>query len=265
MADTLNSLFNENDTITTEVESTTSEATTKKKSAVKDAFKKTIQEDANFLDKVSTLSKSVKVVNTLGFGAGGNIIVDKQNTDSRKLKQTSKIVGYKLQNIGNEPLKYSTMSYKKDADGKFVGTKVEKTAAPGETFCLNRMWMTVFCMKPEISFTLANGKVVAGSGGKTKGADNVEGSVKIEQLLESHYFTFNPDENGHKPEVNDDDVKVAIDDPTTKKVLPEYEETFGNLNNAKEPKAKAPKNDKITTQVMVANYINSLAKEAGLD
>jgi hypothetical protein len=266
----LQNMFGAEDTIDTNAKATSNEANTKKKAEIRAAMSSTIAEDRNFMEKVTTLSQSVQVVNTLGYGAGGNIVVDKEQTvkdekgkvTKRVLKQTSKIVGYKLQNIGDQPIKYSTVVYSKDADGRWVGTKTEKVAQPGEYFVLNRMYMTLFCMKPEISFTLANGKIVGGSGGKKKG-DVDNGEMKLEQFLESHYFAFSKDNN---IEVNDDEVKLRVDDSVSGKVLPEYEEAFGNLNNAKEPKAgRQPKDSKLTNQVMLANYVRRLVEGEGLD
>lgn len=75
---------------------------------MKEVLKENIASDPTFLSRMHTLSGAVKVVNSLGFGDSGNIIVDKSKStkDNRTLAVTSAIVGYRVQNIGSEPIKY---------------------------------------------------------------------------------------------------------------------------------------------------------------
>src|SRR5690606_14306068 len=145
---------------------------------------------------------------------------------------TSQIVGYRLQNIGNTPIKYLTEEFVKNEEGTYVGTRVEKVAKRGETFDLSRKYMTIFCSQPEISFQLSNGKIVRGSGNGSDG--------DIDRELEAYYLTF----NDKSIKVNSDDVKINIakkikqGDQTKWVVKPEFEATFGYLNNAKAPGRK---------------------------
>ena len=55
--------------------------------AMKEAIKTTISEDPTFVQKLRSLTNSIEVVNTLGFGDSGNIVVDK----TRRWKSTSVI------------------------------------------------------------------------------------------------------------------------------------------------------------------------------
>lgn len=227
------------------------EAKKAKTRAMKEAMKETINSDTNFAEKLRRLSESLKVVNTLGYGTSGNIVVDKSaKTEGRQLKPTSQIVGYTVQNIGSEAIAYQTEKFAADETGKFVGTVVEKTLAPGETINLSRKYMTMLCAKPEISFTLSNGKIVASSK-KTK---------TLDEQLSAYYFTFDKDENGYKPEVNDDEIKLSIDVDGV--VKPEYVEDFGYFNNPKEAKTPKAKGAKLTVQDFAANYINSLIQKS---
>jgi hypothetical protein len=227
-----------------------------KRKAMKMALVETLQTTPDFDEKLNKFSSSVKVLNTLGYTKGSNVIVDKEATQAagqRVLKPVSQIVGYKLQNVGKEAIQYITEVYQKDETGKFVGTTVKKTFAPGETICLARQYMTVFCAQPEISFTLANGKVVASSSSKK--------SKSLKAELASYHFTFDKLEDGTKPEVNDDEIKLTIDNEGV--IKPEYEEVFGFLNNKKE-KAERTKKNKYTAQVYAANYINKLLSDQGV-
>lgn len=219
--------------------------------AMKAALKETVQTTPDFAKKLRRLSSSIRVVNTLGAGKGGNIVVDKSAGEGRPLKPTSQIVGYKIQNVGTESIEYTTEEYTKDETGKWVGNVVQRTLAPNETIDLTRQYMTMFCAQPEISFTLANGKIVNSSKKNAK-------SMKEE--LAAYYFSFNKDENGNSLQVNDDEVKLAVDDENGV-VKPEYEKVFGYINNPKEGRAARAKGTKFTTQDLAANYINKMLQE----
>lgn len=262
--------FNDLDTaVGTEVEAS---AATQKKEAKKrklqemgTLLKETINQDPTFVQKVRSLSNSIAVINTLGFGDSGNIIVDEETKklpkEQRKIVTTSAIVGYRVQNIGQTPIKYFTEEFAKNEDGKFVGSRVEKVLEPGAKADLTRKYMTIFCAQPEISFQLANGKIVRGSG--IVKANDLEGE------LEAHYFTFN-DKN---IKVNSDTIKLNVskavkgNDGSKKWIVkPEFEKAFGYLNNEKSSakKGRASSGNKFTTQDLAANYINRLLQESGL-
>lgn len=226
-----------------------------KVAAMKASLKETVQTSPDFASKLRRLSNSIKVVNTLGYGKGGNIVVDKKASgDARVLKPTSAICGYKLENIGTEVIEYTTEVFSQDETGKFVGQVVKKQWAPGETINLTRQYTTMLCSMPEISFTLANGKIVSSSKKNAK---------SLKEELAAYYFAFNKSEDGTTPQVNDDEVKLSVDDADGK-VKPEYVETFGYLNNPKEGRAARTKGAKYTTQDLAANYIHKLLEEQGI-
>jgi hypothetical protein len=225
---------------------------------MKESLKETLSTDAEFTKKLHSLSQSIEVVNTLGYGKNGNIVVDKKASSdgNRVLKPTSQICGYRLKNIGKTAIEYTTEEYTQDETGKFVGTQVTKQWKPGTTIDLTRTYTTMLCSIPEISFVLANGKIVASS----RKASKKGTSIKDE--LASYYFSF--EKNGEDgPQVNDDEVKLSVDDANGK-VKKEFEATFGYLNNPKEGKAARQKGQKFSTQDMAANYIQKLLKEQGV-
>ena len=127
---------------------------------------------------------------------------------------------------------------------------------------LTRQWMTVFCAQPEVSFKLANGKIIKGSGSKN--------NKDFTSELESYYFCFDKDENGNRPQINDDEVKLNVgerDEATGKwKVKVEFVETFGYLNNPKETtkSSRKPAGEKLTAQDVAAAYVNKMIQESGL-
>lgn len=245
----------DNTQVAQQAEGADNTAKKEKVAAMRAALKDTVQTNPNFASSLRRLSKSVRVVNTLGFGKNGNIVVDKNaSADTRTLKATSAICGYIIENIGDEAIEYQTEEFKKDETGKFVGTVVKKTLAPGAKAQLTRQYMTMFCAVPEISFTLENGKIVSSSKKNAK---------TLKEELSAYYFSFNKDENGNALQVNDDEVKLSVDDADGK-VKPEYELTFGYLNNPKEGRAARVKGQKFTTQDLAANYINNLIKEQGI-
>ena len=238
--------------------------------SMKEALKETILTDPEFDKKLGRLSDSIKVINTLGFGDGGNIVVDKSKPveidpetgkEKKPLLTTSKTIGYRVQNIGDEPIKYQTEVWTKGEDGKYVSTKTEKVLEPGETADLSRQYMTVLCSIPEISFQLANGKIIKGS------SKRAEESTKA--FLEAHYFRFDKDEDGVQKQVNDDDVKLNVgerDEATGKWVVkPEFEETFGYLNNPiKSTSSKKAAGRKYSAQDLAANYVRKMIEKQGL-
>lgn len=242
--------------------STASSDRKEKLQMMKEVLKQNIASDPTFLGRMRSLSNSVRVVNSLGFGDSGNIIVDKTKStkDNRALAVTSAIVGYRVENIGSEPIKYLTGVWTKDETGRYVQTKAEKVLAPGATMDLTRQWMTVFCAQAEISFKLANGKIVKGSGSR--------GNKDITAELESYYFCFDKDANGNRPQINDDDIKLNVAEKVGDKwvVKPEFEETFGYLNNPKEVTKSSRKSsgEKLTAQDVVAAYVNKLIQEHGM-
>ena len=232
----------------------TQDAKKEKIAAMKESLRQTVASDPTFMDRLRRLSSSVQVVNSLGFGDSGNIIVDKgaSTKDDRKLAVTSAIVGYRIANVGEEPIKYTTEVWAQDESGKYVPTRSEKVLVPGATADLTRQYMTMFCAQPEISFSLLNGKIIKGSGSK--------GDKGIKAELESYYFSFNKDENGTKKNVNDDDVKLNVGEKVGDKwvVKAEFVETFGFLNNPKETGRagrRAGSGERFSAQDVAANYV----------
>ena len=228
--------------------------------AMKASLRQTMHEDPSYAKRLHSLSDKIEVVNSLGFGDSGNIVVDraKSTKDERALTTTSVIVGYRVRNIGDTPITYQTEVYTQNAEGKFVGEKVEKVIAPGATADLTRQYMTMLCAIPEISFTLANGKVIRGSG-----KSSAKGDVKAE--LEAYYFSF--DKNLGR-QINADEVKLNVGEKVGDKwqVKAEFVEAFGYLNNAPERTRGARKADgpKITSSDLAANFVMQMLKDSAL-
>lgn len=251
----MDAIFGQEATAPVAADAVDTAARKEKVAAMKASLKETVQTSPDFASKLRRLSNSIKVVNTLGYGKGGNIVVDKKASgDARVLKPTSAICGYKLENIGTEVIEYTTEVFSQDETGKFVGQVVKKQWAHGETINLTRQYTTMLCSMPEISFTLANGKIVSSSKKNAK---------SLKEELAAYYFAFNKSEDGTTPQVNDDEVKLSVDDADGK-VKPEYVETFGYLNNPKEGRAARTKGAKYTTQDLAANYIHKLLEEQGI-
>ena len=229
--------------------------------AMKNSLKETIQSDPTFLDRMHSLSKSVEVINSLGFGDNGNIIVDKTQSskDNRVLTTTSVIVGYRVRNIGTTPITYTTEAWTLGADGVYVPQKVEKVLAAGGYADLTRQFMTMFCAQPEISFQLANGKVIRGAGNKAS-----RGDIKAE--LEAYYFSFDKEVG---LQINSDEVKLNVGEKGADGkwvVKAEFVETFGYLNNApvKAGRARKEGGPKFTAGDLAANYVMQMMKDASL-
>lgn len=227
---------------------------TKKIAEMKQCMNESLSEDPTLADRIGRLSKMFEVTHTLGYGDKGGLIEKSKAADGkeRTFEAVSAIVGYVIKNCSDQKMTYLTEEFVKNSEGVWEGSRVEKTVEPGKEFMLTRPFMTVFASTPEISFTLSNGKIVRGS-------RKVEpGDVTGE--LSAYYFTFD-DENMN---VNDDvNVKKNISTLVDGKwlVKPEYQATFGYLENATE---KAPsarqKSSAFTAQAYAANFVQKMLK-----
>lgn len=263
------------DQLSQEVTETTSKAKSDneaakaaRQAAMNEAMQKTLAESqAEYMQKRGSLSNSVNVTRVFGFGANGNIIqtqkADPTNNVDRKVGQTSKNVGYQIENIGTVAIPYMTETFADDGNGHWVGTPVRKELQPGETAMLSRKYMTLFGADPTISNKFANGKLVRSS----SGAKALPGVANLDAELEAYNFNFSDKNNS----VNDESIKTQIGEQvndgekTRWVVLPEYQETFGYLNNTPERKQPAKKKGLgLDGQDLAANYIYRLAQEQGV-
>lgn len=247
----------------------TKEERSQRAKEMKNNFVETLKADPTYKERMGRWSDNIEVVNTLGFGEGNNIIVDKtqppvmgKNGKMRSpLIPTSAIVGYRIQNVGTEPIPYKTEVYSQDEEGVYVGSLVNRTLAPGEAVDLSRMCMTMLCCTPEVSMTLKNGKIVRSSSINKDPSD-------IRKELESYYFQFNKDENGVEKTVHDDNVKLNVGEKIDGKwvVKADYVETFGYLNNVKAAKKSSRRESKneFTAQDIAAAWVMNQLREAGL-
>lgn len=227
--------------------------------AMKLAFQKALTDDPTLTDRLHRLSDSLEVINSLGYGESGNIIVDKARTaaeNKRVLASVSKCFGYRVKNVGTEPIPYTTEEWTKGEDGRWVGQKVEKVMQPGDTADLTRQYMTLLAAQPEFSFKLKNGRISRGSGVK-----GCRGDIKAE--LEAHYFAFSKEAAEAGMEINSDEVKLNVgvkngDGKWT--VKPEFAATFGYLENVNEKTRGTRKADgpKYNSGDIAANWIRSM-------
>lgn len=237
-----------------ETEKTSKKGSNNKKELVA-KFKQAVDADPNMMTVLHSKSGDLMVIKTLSSKTIDNLIKDKTVTTERKLIRVDGLCGYRLKNIGQEPITYKTEVYTKDANGIYVGEVVEKTAAPGEEFDLARKYMTLLTCQPEYSFTLANGTMKAGGG--------TDKCSTVDEKLEKPHFQFAADENGVVVSVHDDSVKVPVED-TDGNILPEFEATFGYLHNPTANvtggKKSGGSKNKISTQELTANYFRMLVE-----
>lgn len=230
--------------------------------AKKQALMDRVKNDETFMARYQTLSDSLEVVNSLGFGSDGNIVLANDSTkDNRKIAKTSVIVGYRVLNCGEVPLKYENAECAFNAEtGAWEETTVQCELAPGETADIPRRFMTSLCSIPEIAFTLKNGYIKKGSKKDTK---------SVQEELEAYYFIC---ENA---KVNSDSFKInvgteVVDENDNKLwvVLPEYEKIFGMLNNGKPKAVKGASvkgtGSKLNPRAAAANYIQECLEKNSL-
>lgn len=224
---------------------------------IQKAFKATADvlesQNKDIFNEISTHSNDLIVVNTLSYTDGGGLIVDRNNITSqnqRPLVTVPEIVGYNVKNEGTEPIKYHTELWSKDENGVYVATPTELVLNPGETAPFTRKTLTMLASNIEYSFVLGNGKLIPRL------------DSNLEKMLNGTYFKFEDPELT----VHDDSVKLAIADKIGDKwvIKPEFEATFGFLNNEK-PKAPAAKratSRKASRQALVSNYVRNLLNQS---
>ena len=164
-------------------------------------------------------------------------------------------VGARIRNNGTTAITYPTGVYSQGADGKWVEDRITKTLAPGEEADLKYLWLAALLTRPEYSYSVANGKMVLRNAYKS--------DVDVLEKLAGFYFKF-ADESGHK--IHDEDVTIYLDAGDGKSIKPEFNATFGYLNNPKEAKARAQRAKKaeISTQAAIANVFADELKKLGL-
>lgn len=238
-----------------------------RKGMMQEMFMQALNSNPDMLNNLHTKSNSLMLTHSLGYSSKGNIIDNtpaeekkraKANNEDikRDIKPVSQIVGYEFMNVGDEAISYTTEVYQQDENGVYVGSVVQRNLAPGETVALARPYVTMLLSIPEFSFRVANAMLVF------KGCQT--GSrKKIKEELSQMYMKFQPDKDGVTKAINDDEVKLSIDENEI--VKPEYIETFGYLNNPKEAsKGRKKKNgENITAQALAANFVQSLIKSQG--
>lgn len=244
----------------TSVETTKKTKGSKKNTAQIEKFVAKLKADPTLKETLRSLSDSLMVVNSLAFSDEGSIVLDptKPVTEDgkRPIVKTSKIIGYRIKNVGTEPITYTVSQCTKDADGVWKENQVEKQLNPDETAEIPKKYLTMLTSDPRFSFQLQNGFM------KKSSKSNPANSLDDE--LESWYFKAADDDI----KVNADSFKVnigqeVIDGDSNKwVVLPEFEEVFGYLNNStKKEKAKVNKEKvSISPRDAAANYIQELLK-----
>ena len=198
-----------------------------------------------FRELFKSRTQDLKVINTLGFSdKGGQVSVGYDSSqknahgkDKHLLDQVSEIVGYKVRNEGDQPIKCDSQKWVKDeATGKFVPQPYELVINAGEEAIINKRDLVLITMQPEFSFNFANGMVVS----KLK-VENVTSGMNINDLAEMHHIRLNE----KTLNVHDDTFKINIshqeerNGETVWVVNDEYVDKFGYLNN--EPDAKVRK------------------------
>lgn len=233
-----------------------------KKSPHMDNFIAKIRSNPELKEILRSLSDSLMVVNSLSFSDEGSIVLDKtkpvEEDEKRKLIKTSKIVGYRIKNIGQNPIKYTVSQCTKDADGVWQEAQVEKVLNPEETAEIPKKYLTMLTSDPRFSFTLQNGYM--------KKSSKANPANTLDDELESWYFKASDD----NIKVNADYFKInigqeVVDGESTKWiVLPEYETVFGYLNNSTKKEKARLKNRKeklnISTKDAAADYIQELLR-----
>lgn len=153
---------------------------------------------------------------------------EKKGAKYRNLKSVSKLVGYILENCGDEPLTLKTQYCELDDTGKYVaGDTVEVTLAPGERMPISKKYLAINSTDIRFSGKFQNGIIVS-SNKKAKGT--------AEEILNRYFFKFSAEAG---LDIHGEDVKLPIAEKVSGpdgdewKVFDEYLPVFGTLMNKK--------------------------------
>lgn len=100
----------------------------------------------------------------------------KMAANPRSLAPTQSVIGYKVKNIGSQPIPVTRMTATPD---HFTS---QASLNPGQSMCLSRAEMAILASKPEIGCTFANGKLVNAS---------YRTNATLYEFLTRCYFNFN--------------------------------------------------------------------------
>lgn len=231
------------------------ELDTRKEKAVVDAIVSEYADKVNkgVIDRsnVNAWSDSIRVMNSLGFSDEGGLVrlspkakKDKETgkEPGRKIGSVGAIVGYRFRNISDETgenitIPYVTEEFTKDPEtGKYVGTVVNKELQPGEEVELTKKYSTILATVPEISCKFANARMVKVIfDGRT--LDEILNTAYIKLIGEGAVPVHSPE---FKEQIGEQVSTQEIDgkEVSVWKVLPQFEATFGFLNDAPEGATK---------------------------
>lgn len=213
--------------------------------------------EADFAQRDSILSSSLKLVGTCGIAGQktdfingellwekdeqGNPILDENGNPKPKMDKAGKkqqhekvkvpaVVGYKVENIGQEPITVKTEKYAKNADGVYVGTVTDVVLKPGASMYLAHKWMVNLMSQVEVNSVMSNARMSfkAPKGGIKELPQDASANAELVKCMHIRFF------GEGAPSVHADSVKEIID----KEVNGEYHivdkkllETFGYIEN----------------------------------
>lgn len=253
---------------------------------IKDNFRTVINTDASLAQELHSLSSAIEVVNTLGFGAGGDRILDVEASNKkaadliakgyikslkdwkkgmtapdgtkiespRVLAEVPRIVGYVIQNNSQVSINYKTTQCTPNEDGTYAVAEVDAVLAPGAQAMLDKKHLIMLSAIPQIAFVFSNGKM-------KKAPGQFLADTTAETLGDKFYFTFDKESGLAVHSANVKKVISVAGDDGVHHVLPEYAPVFGYLENQKDPiKKTRAKGEKAaySTSDAQATYINQL-------
>lgn len=213
-------------------------------------------------DKVYSLSDSIEVIDTIGFG-NKNIkysksYKDMQSDGAKTIEYCPSVVGFVIKNVGNTAIPYKTMEYKLNAETKkYVGTEVDKELKSGDTAIISRRYFTMLVSNPEFSFKVKNGKVSRGNSTQKIMKSLVGKELTNEdkfKLLDSYKFEFDAD-TGRR--TYDFGIVLGV---KGEDIEEKYLKTFAYLAETSKKKKTAKKSNKPDANTVSAFALNEMLK-----
>lgn len=198
-------------------------------------------------DKVYSLSDSIEVIDTIGFG-NKNIkyckpYKDRNGEGGKAIETCPSVVGFVIKNVGKSDIPYRTMEYGFDSNiNQYIGIEVDRTLKSGDTAMLSRRYFTMLVSQAKFSFKVKNGIVMCGNTTQKIMKSLIGKDLTVDdrnKLLDSYKFRFDTD-TGRR--TYDFGIVLGV---TGDDIEEKYLKTFAYLldESKKSRKKKAPKLD----------------------
>lgn len=200
---------------------------------VKEVVEK-FQTDVNYREILKSKVDTIRIVNALVFSDTDAVCEKLAKAKDMKQKHIivpgEAVVGYNIENLGDEDIVISSSKWIENGDGTYVAEPTEIIIRTGEIASLTKRDFFMLTIKPEYSNEFANGSVT------TRLSIHNMANIKFDDIINLMEIALRVDGDGKVSGIDFDTFVIHISSQTTYgrwTVKPEYVDMFGFLNNNK--------------------------------